>query len=125
MSDLPDRETLRQTIAGFDSTRQKVLGGMVLAMINQPDAIQDREWLSEGLAQMAARALELPDAPGPAELELLRAWILEHRDAVLNAAFAVFVRSAEDIQEAGALEGLTFERASAAALVYLAPEPED
>jgi len=125
MNELPDRPTLRATIADFDPTAQKVVGGMVLAMMHQPDSVQDREWLSEGLTQMAGQAMELPDVPNPEQLESLRVWIMEHRDAVLNAAFAVFVRTAEDLQASQPGVELTFDRASSAALVYLAPAPGD
>lgn len=124
MSELPDRESLRTTIAAFDATTQKVLGGLVLAMMHQPDSVQDREWLSEALTQIAAKAHDLPDPLGQEDVQRLRAWILAHRDPVLNAAFAVFVRSAEDLQAVAATEELTYERAVAAAMVYLAPPPD-
>lgn len=119
---MPERAELRETIAGFDPRTQMVLGGMVMAMIAAPNEVTDREWLSETLTRVAARAHGCQElSPGP-ELERIRAWILEHRDRVLDAAFAVFVRSAEDLEGSGVGE-LTPERAAAAALVYLAPPP--
>ena len=126
--DLPTRAALRESIATFDPLTQKVLGGVVMAMIAAPDQVTDREFLAETLTKVAAKAHGLPDPsaePQTAEqTATLRAWIHAHRDAVLDAAFAVFVRSAEDL--AGSPVGeLTPERAAAAALVYLAPPPPE
>jgi hypothetical protein len=128
MPELPDRAALRETIQDFDPLTQKVVGGVVMAMIAAPDQVTDREFLAETLAKVAAKAHGLPDPSQepqtPEQTERLRAWILAHRDRVLDAAFAVFVRSAEDLRGSPAGE-LTPERAAAAALVYLAPPPPE
>ena len=93
-------------------------------MISAPDHVKDREWLAETLTRVAGKALGFGDAAQGDDLETLRAWILEHRDPVLDTAFAIFVRTAEDLEGSAAAGDLTAERAAAAALVYLAPPPE-
>lgn len=124
---LPDRTALRERIQSFDPLTQKVVGGVAMAMIAAPNSVTDREFLAETLTKVAAKAHGLPDPASepqtPEQIEGLRTWILAHRDSVLDAAFAVFVLSAEDL--AGSPVGeLSPERAAAAALVYLAPPPQ-
>ncbi|MEO0650561.1 MAG: hypothetical protein AAFZ65_07785 [Planctomycetota bacterium] len=127
MPEVPERNQLRESIAAMDPLCQKVVGGLVMAMIAAPQQVRDREFLAETLAKVAAKAHGLPDPSSEpqteAQTESLRAWILAHRDTVLDTAFGVFVRSAEDLA-GSAVPELTPERAAAAALVYLAPAPE-
>lgn len=121
---LPDRETLRSEIAGFDARQQKVAAAMTLVLIREPGQIRDREWIAEQLTHLTAKAHGFEDDPDPEQLEGLRTWILENRDSVLNAAFAVFAHAAQEIQEQGAGQELTFAAASRVALGYFAT-PED
>ncbi|MHC4892456.1 MAG: hypothetical protein ACYTFV_03640 [Planctomycetota bacterium] len=127
MPELPDRPQLLATIAALDPLLQKVVGGVVMAMIAAPTEVTDREFLAETLTKVAAKALLLPDPASEPQTEeqtlTLQAWVREHRDVVLDTAFAVFVRAAEDLA-GSSVQDISPERAAAAALVYLAPPPE-
>ncbi len=121
---LPDRDALRAEINAFDALQQKVAAAMTLVLIRAPGQIRDREWISEQLTHLAAKAHGFEDEPDPEQLACLRGWILENRDTVLNAAFAVFAHTARELQERGVGEELTFGVASHAALTYFA-SPEE
>jgi len=121
---LPDRDALRAQIADFDALQQKVAAAMTLVLIREPGQIRDREWVAEQLTHLAAKAHGYEDDPTPEQLEGLRGWILENRDAVLNASFAVFAHTAQELQESGVGGELTFAVASQVALAYFATPEE-
>ena len=97
---VPDRDELRRTLAGFDDVRTKVVGGVLAAMFSSPERVRDREWISEQFTQVALLTGEFEDAGEAHEgVEVARAWIRSHIHEVLNACYALFVHVAEDLRQ--------------------------
>ena len=116
-----ERDALRATLAGFDERRKKIVGGLLAVMIENPDAVRNREWISEQLAQivlLSADVDHLEDVQqGVAEVQ---AYLRENAEPLLTACYQLFQFTAEDLQ-ARLTEGLTKQDAMVHALSYFDP----
>lgn len=120
----PDpRAALRAKLAGFDQRQKKIVGGILAVMIENPDAVRNREWISEQLAQLALLSADfehLEDVTqGVAEVQ---AYVQANADSILSACFQLFQFTAEDMAPRVS-EGITRADALAHALGYFDPEP--
>ncbi|MDF1798861.1 MAG: hypothetical protein P1V81_06770 [Planctomycetota bacterium] len=122
---VPEPEAMRAELDGLAAEERKVIGGMIVAMMREPDKLRDREWLLEAYSHIASQALELGDE----RLEELREWIRSHRDTCLNASFRLFLRVARDLEtreptdEDGQPVALTLGQATIVAMTYFGSDP--
>ena len=122
---VPAPEAMRVELDRLDERERKVVGGLIVAMMREPDRVRDREWLLEAYAHIASQALEMGDA----ELDALRDWVRAHRDGCLNAAFRLFLRVARDLEglevvdEDGEPAALTLGQATVQAMTYFGTAP--
>ncbi len=115
---MSERDDLRATLADFDTRRKKILGGLIAVMIENPDAVRDREWMSKQLAQLTMLSADfehLEDVQqGVAEVQ---AYVRENAPDILSAALQLFRFTAEDLAPR-VQDGLTKQDALAHALSY-------
>ncbi|MCA8981164.1 MAG: hypothetical protein H6831_00590 [Planctomycetes bacterium] len=118
MTDPDPRAALRATLAGFDQRQKKIVGGILAVMIENPDAVRNREWISEQFAQIALLSADfehLEDVTqGVAEVQ---AYVQANAEAILSACFQLFQFTAEDLAPRVA-DGLTKQDALVHALGY-------
>jgi hypothetical protein len=116
----PDPDSLRHAITSLGDWPRKVVIGVVVLMMKEPQKIRDREWLLELYTHVAAQALEMGDE----RLGELQDLVREQRDEILNLCFQLFLRVAEDARQAGGTP--TLAQASVMAMAYFSegPSPE-
>ncbi len=116
---VPSRDDLRATLAEFDETQTKVVGGVVAVMFAEPKRVQDREWMSEQFTQVALLTGQFEEAEHAHEgLEIAQNWIRSNISPILNACFALFVHTAEDMREQHADKAFSASDAMIQALGY-------
>lgn len=122
---VPEPEAMRAELDGLSADQRKVIGGMIVAMMREPDKLRDREWLLEAYSHIASQALEMGDE----RLEELREWVRANRETCLNASFRLFLRVARDLEtreltdEDGEPVALTLGQATIVAMTYFGSEP--
>jgi|FLOH01.1.fsa_nt_gi hypothetical protein len=113
----PEPDRLHTDLMALAEGPSKIVAGLVVLMMKEPQKVRDREWLMEAYTHIAAQALEMGDA----RLQELQEIIRTERDSVLNLSFQLFMRVAED---AAALGGTpTLAQASMMALAYFSDGP--
>ena len=96
---VPSRDALRATLREFDEIQTKVIGGVLAVMFGEPTKIQDREWMSEQFTQVALLTGQFEEVEhAHVGLELAQAWIQSNISPLLNACFALFVHTADDMR---------------------------
>jgi hypothetical protein len=115
----PEPAVLRAELAALGDEARKVVGGLVVVMMREPERVRDREWLLENYTLLASEALGLGDG----RLDELQTFVLAQRDAVLNATMRLFLRVAADLSGLGGES--TLGQATIIALSYFetASEP--
>lgn len=109
---IPEPADLRAELAGLSQTARKVVGGLVVVMMREPERVRDREWLLENYTLLSSEALGLGDD----EVEQLKEFVRSERDAVLNATLRLFLRVARDLEGIGGQP--TLGQATMVALSY-------
>lgn len=123
MNALPDRDALRATLNTFDDRKKKIVGGMIVVMIENPERVKEREWIAEQYTQVALLASEFEGIGSVNEgVERIQAYVRETMDEVLNACFLLFQFTAEDLAPRLS-EGVTREDAVTHALTYMTGGP--
>ncbi len=108
MDAAPTPEELRARIAPLDARDRKVLGALVALMMSEPGRVRDREWLDQRFVEVAVFAHgfdaeeEAGAASAPDAVEQVRAYAVARSRPLLDAALALFVRTAEELQAADA-----------------------
>ena len=111
-----DPDAVRAELAAFDERQKKIVGGVVAVMIQNPEAVRDREWISEQFTQVTLLACGFEDLDDAQEgLTQVQEYARENIGPILNACFRLFLRVAADMQER---DGPTQEEAVARALDY-------
>jgi hypothetical protein len=119
-----DREGLRATLAAFDPRQQKIVGGVVAVMIENPERVRDREWMVEQYTHIVLFACDFEDVAGVQEgTERVQAYARDNIHPILNACYQLFQCVGDDLAPRVA-EGITREEAVGHALGYFAPAPE-
>ena len=120
---VPSRETLRASLADFDETRKKLVGGMLAVMFASPDKIRDREWISEQFTQVALLTGRFEGVEHAHEgVEIAREWISENLTPVMNACYALFVHVADDMRQRHGEASFSASDAMIQALAYFDAE---
>lgn len=97
---LPDRDTLRAELAGFDDIDTKVVGGMLAVMFGQPAKIRDREWMSEQFTQVALLTGQFEDSKDAQDgVARAQEWISANIGRILSSCVALFVHVADDMKQ--------------------------
>jgi hypothetical protein len=97
---VPSRDELRATLTEFDETQTKVAGGVLAVMVGEPTKVQDREWMSEQFTQVALLTGQFEEVEHAHEgLEVAQRWIQANISPILNACFALFVHTADDMRQ--------------------------
>jgi hypothetical protein len=117
----PTADEVLAMLRPLSATDRKIVGGVTAWMMAEPQRVRDREWLSQRFVEIAAQAMadegEGDDAATTDDVEKVRAFAQTRMQALMAAATAVFVRTAEDLRaQSGAV---TMERASAIVRGYL------
>lgn len=119
MNSSDPRAALRATLRGFDERQRKIVGGLIAVMIEHPERVKEREWISEQFTQVTLLAAEFEDVGSVQEgVERLQTYARENIDALLGASYQLFQLAAEELVPRLA-EGVTREQALAHALGYL------
>ena len=122
MTDDP-REALRATLATFDQRQRKIVGGVIAVMIENPQRVKEREWITEQFTQITLLACGFEDVDSVQDgMEQVQGYVQEQIDPVLNACYQLFGCVAEDLAPRLS-EGITKEDAVAHALGYFS-EPD-
>ncbi len=115
------RPSLRATLSTFDERQKKIVGGVLAVMIENPDRVREKEWISEQFTQVVLLACDFEDVGSVDEgVGRIQAYAQEHIDTLLSACFQLFAVTAEDVAPRVA-EGLTRDEALAHAMGYFAP----
>ena len=117
MPPLPDRATLRATLAGFSDRQTKITGGVLAIMFRNPEQVRDREWISKQFCEVTAMAGEFED------LDQARDYIQDQIHTILDACYALFQLVGEDLAPR-VEEGLTSTDAMGQALSYFVAPTE-
>ncbi len=120
--DAPTPEDVRRALAGFDALQQKIVTGLLTAMMQHPDRVRDREWISEQLTHVTLLAGEFEADSPDAGIRVVQEFLQAHSSDLLNATFLLFQRVGLDLAPRAA-EGFTLEEALKVAVEYL-PPPE-
>ena len=113
MTAAPTPEEVRALIAPFDARDRKVLGGVVALLMSEPGRVRDLEWLNERFVQVATFAHGFdqeaggggyapPPDTGEDAVAMVRGYAEQRRRPILNAAIALFVRTAEELKSGAA-----------------------
>jgi len=94
---VPEPAALRAELARLSQEARKVVGGLVVVMMREPERVREREWVLENYTLLASDALGLDDAAVAELQEFVRA----ERDGVLNATMRLFLRVAQDLEGLG------------------------
>lgn len=117
----PEAGELRATLAELDERQRKIVGGVVAILIEQPERARERELVVEQYTQVVLLACGFEDVASVHDgVEQVQAYAREQIDPLLNATFALFVRTAADLADRA--EPPSKEEAVAHALGYLAGE---
>lgn len=117
MSDL-DPGAVRAALATLSERDQRVVIGLVGSMMSEPARVRDREWVGERLSELALACTAGEAATPEQGLSAVQAFVAEHGERLLRAAFLLFQRVGLDLAER-AKEGFSFEEALRGALAYL------
>jgi len=116
--DAPTPEEVRAALAPFDARHQKIVAGMLSAMIQEPAKVRDREWIAEQLTSLAVMAGDF-DADSPDQgIAAVQAFLQEHADELLRTSFQLFQRVGLDMAPQ-AEAGFTFDEAMRCGLSYM------
>jgi hypothetical protein len=110
------RPALRRRLAALDARQRKIVGGVLAVMIENPERVREREWISEQFTQVVLLACGFEDVGS------VQAYAREQIDLLLSACYELFTVTAEDLAPR-VREGVTREEALAHALDYLGQDP--
>jgi len=118
------RQGLRATLATFDDRRKKIVGGVIVVMIENPERVKQREWISEQFTEIVLLTGDYERTGSVDEgVAHVGDYVRENIDAVLNACYLLFQLTAEDL--APKLEqGVTREQAVTHAMTYMVAAAE-
>lgn len=117
------RPALRQRLASLDARQRKIVGGVLAVMIENPERVREREWISEQFTQVVLLACGFEDVGSVQEaVERVQGYAREQIDPLLSACYELFTVTAEDLAPR-VREGVTREEALAHALDYLGQDP--
>jgi hypothetical protein len=122
--DSPTPEAVRRALAAFDARHQKIVAGLLAAMMRAPQRVREREWMAEQLTQVTILAGEFEaDTPATA-VRAVEDFLREHAHELVSAALLLFQRVGLDIAldpAPRAAAGFTFEEALGRGLAYFPP----
>jgi hypothetical protein len=124
MQPIDPRAELRATLASFDERQKKIVGAMIVVMIESPERVKKREWVSQQFTEVVLLTGDYKGAESVDEgVSLVQAYARENIDAILNASYLLFQLTAEDL--ASKLDqGVTREQAVTHAMGYMVATPE-
>jgi len=116
------REELRERLRALDARQRKIIGGVLAVMIENPERVREREWITEQFTQVVLLACDFEDVGSVQEgVDRIREYATEQLDPLLSACYQLFTTTAEDLAPRLAT-GVTREEALAHALDYLGGE---
>ena len=116
--DAPSPESVRETLASFDTRQQKIVAGLFAVMVQNASQVRDREWIARQLAEITVMAGGFETESPDVALETIQTFLRENSEKLLNGAYLLFQRVGLDLQPR-ADEGFTFEDAMTLGLGYL------
>ena len=114
----PTPAEVRQALAHFDGRHQKIVTGLLVAMMQSPTRVKEREWIVEQLAELTLMTGEFEDATPESGVEAVKAFVQAHADELLNGAYLLFQRVGLDLAPR-ATGGFSLEDALKIGLEYL------
>jgi hypothetical protein len=119
--DAPTPADVRQALADFDDTRQKIVAGMLAVMVKHPQQVRDREWIARQLTELTLAAAEF-EADTPQDgVKAVQGYLQANAEGLVTASLLLFERVGLDLAPR-AEEGFTFEDAMRCGLEYF-PAP--
>ena len=116
---LPGPAKIRASIGELDADEKKVLGGMIVVMIQNHAKIRDQEWIAENFTRLTVAALGRPVASAVDEdIEAVSQFIEKSMGPVLNVAFPLFAQVAADMAQQTGGAAFSLEDACTQALSY-------
>lgn len=116
----PTPDDVRALVAELDDRDRKVVGGLVTLMIAEPTRVRDHDWLAERFVHVAVLAHESPvdeERATTEDVETVQAYAKARMPSILNTAFALFFRTAEELKLLG--ESYTIDDARNIIATYL------
>ena len=114
----PRAASLRASLSTLDARQKKILGGMVTVMIQSPERSREREWIVEQFTHLTLLAGDFEEVDSVDHgMRIVRDYVREHIDGLMNTAFQLFARVADDMSALPPGER-SQERAVAQALSY-------
>ncbi len=119
----PTGGDLQAMLRALSAMDRMIVGGVTAWMMAEPQRVRDREWIAQRFVEIAAQAITgaAPEenAATTDDVERVRAFAQTRMPDLITAATALFVRTAEDLQQQGG--AVTMERANAIVRDYLKP----
>jgi len=115
--DAPTPVEVRAALAELGQRERKIVGGLVVVLMQHPDRARDREWVSEQLVHLTLYAGEFDASTGPEAVQALEAYLADHSARLFEAGYLLFRRVGADLQPRME-EGFTLEDAMHAAMAY-------
>ena len=109
---------VRAALAGLDETQQKIVVGLLAAMIREPGQVREREWIAEQLTEFALVAGGFQADSAADSVEALQVYLRANADTLLSSAYLLFQRVGLDLA-ARVDEGFSFEEAMELGVAYL------
>ncbi len=100
MTSLPTQAELRVQLGGLDARQQKIVAGVLGVMIQSPERVSDREWISEQFTQVTLLASEFNGAQeAHAGLQEAESYLTANIHLLLNVSYALFAQVAQDLAQ--------------------------
>jgi hypothetical protein len=104
MQQLPTADEVRALVRPLDDRDRRVLGGLVLLMVREPARVRDQEWLAERFVEVAvvAHGFAADEEHATSEdVAVIEGYAKARMRLVVNAAVALFVRTADELRARG------------------------
>lgn len=114
----PTPSEVRQALSHFDGRQQKIVSGLLVAMMQNPTRVKERDWIVEQLAELTLLTGEFEDESPESGAQAVKDFVGSNLDEILNAAYLLFQRVGLDLAPRAA-EGFSLEDAVKVAVDYL------
>jgi len=116
----PTQREVCQALLHFDGRQQKIVSGLLVAMMQNPTRVKEREWIVEQLAELTLLTGDFEDETPESGAQAVKEFVGSNADEILNATYLLFQRVGLDLAPRAA-EGFGLEDALKVAVGYLPP----
>ena len=113
----PTPEQVRAVLAELGTRERKIVGGLIVVLMQHADRAPDREWVSEQLVHLTLHAGGFDDSTESDGVQAVETYLADHAAGLFEAGYLLFRRVGADLQPR-AEQGFTLEEAMQIALGY-------